>query len=177
MSETKEIWKDVPGYEGLYQVSSLGSVKNKNSNTYKKINVVDGGRLQVTLWKNNEVINFGVHRLVAMSFIGEKPKGYHICHCDGNNKNNRLENLRYDTISQNRIDIYRHGRKSGRGKLEISEVLEIRRLYDSNVTQTEISKMYNISINHAGRIGKRISFYWLNEDGTIDNSKTEVGKA
>lgn len=81
----EEIWKDIEGYEGLYQVSNLGRVKrmrfiNKNTNIEKERiksqKIRKDGYLEVALYKNGKGKYIQVHRLVAKSFI-PNPKNYH----------------------------------------------------------------------------------------------------
>lgn len=100
----KEIWKDIPDYEGLYQVSNLGRVKSMNYNhTYQekilKNRPSRRGYLHVVLWKNKTKHNYSVHRLVLIAFIGKS--NLVINHKDENTSNNRLENLEYCTQQYN----------------------------------------------------------------------------
>lgn len=98
----KEIWKDVVGYEGLYQVSNLGRVKSLFR--YKKIlkQFEDNkGYLRVTLYKNNKSKSIKVHKLVAEAFI-PNPNNYDcINHKDENKTNNRVENLEFCSFYYN----------------------------------------------------------------------------
>jgi hypothetical protein len=110
----KEIWKDIPGYEGLYQASNLGRIKslkreiNKVWNRFQycnkplkeKILKPDGSRyLQVQLCKNNKTTKYSIHRLVLKAFVGNSDL---VCnHKDANPKNNRLDNLEYCTQKEN----------------------------------------------------------------------------
>ena len=184
----KEIWKDIKGYEGLYQVSNLGRVKSMDREViYSNGRVVNykgrilkqvnnrAGRKQVFLYKDGKATNQRVHILVAESFIGERPKDYDVCHIDGDYTNNKLSNIRYDTKSQNRIDYYRQGSKSGTGKLSIEQALEIRRLYATgDYKQRELAEMFGINRSSICAVVNRKSFTWLNDDGTIEESQTAV---
>ena len=76
----KEIFKDIPNYEGLYQVSNLGNVKSLNYRRTKKERVlktvVNGvGYLNVYLSKNGKIKTFTVHKLVCMAFLNHTPNG------------------------------------------------------------------------------------------------------
>ena len=185
----KEIWKDVPGYEGLYQVSSLGRVRSvdryiKYSNGREvftkgkmlSLTLSKGNeRLQVSLCKNGKAEKTRPYVLVMLAFVGECPDNMEICHINGVKTDDRLENLKYDTRSENRIDNYRYGSKNNRGKLSIEDVIEIRKLYKTgDYTQVDIAKMYNVKHYTIGRIIKKETFSWLNDDGTIDESKTQI---
>ena len=182
-----EMWRSISGYESYYEVSNLGRVRSLdrellNGRGYylKKGRVLKQrinrlGRQTVMLNTDKKSYNKYPHILVAEAFIGERPEGYQVCHIDGNCFNNKLSNLRYDTRAQNQIDEYRQGKKSSRGKLSIDEVLEIRRLYATGeYKQKELAEKFNILPGNISRIVNRKYFSWLNDDGTIEESKTAV---
>lgn len=123
---TQEIWKSIPGYEELYEVSTYGSVRSKYRVLFyrDRINVHKptllkfdqslnrGGKvkgLRVTLSKDNIQERFSVHSLVMLTFVGPTPEGKEIAHNDGNPLNNHLENLRYATHTENEADKKIHG--------------------------------------------------------------------
>ena len=184
----KENWKAIPGFEGYYEVSDLGRVKSLDRELVQRNGVkqcfkgqilkpgeTTHGRLTVSLRKKEKKKTYKVHILVALSFLGERPEGYHVCHLDGNVKNNKLSNLRYDTKSENEIDRYRQGKKAGSAKLSIKQVLEIRRLYATgDCTYKELSDIYGVSKSNIGFIVRREYFSWLNDDGSITESQTAV---
>jgi hypothetical protein len=93
----KEIWKDVIGYEGLYEVSNLGRVKSLGYNKQRilKQAIRKIGYLQVGLYKNNIGTTKLVHQLVAESFLNHIPKGNTLVvdHINNNKSDNRLKNL------------------------------------------------------------------------------------
>lgn len=117
-----EEWRDVPGFEGRYQVSSIGRIKSlarqepavshgkpgvrRISERILSLKKMPNRALRVCLGAGRE---FYVHRLVAAAFIGPAPDGAQVCHYDGNPANNCLPNLRYDTQSGNERDKKRHG--------------------------------------------------------------------
>ena len=125
-----EVWKPVPGYEGHYSVSSLGRVRsesrtitNKNGHrrripeiilTPEKIWI--GGHLRVELSKNSKHKKRYVHRLVLETFVGEAPPGTQACHWNDDPEDNRLENLRWGTLSENTLDKVRNGRHNNARK-------------------------------------------------------------
>ena len=93
----KEIWKAVPGYEGLYEVSNFGNVKSLKFNKERILKQgLDGhGYLQIGLCINNKRKTFKTHKLVAMAFLNHIPNGFEqvINHIDNNQLNNHVDNL------------------------------------------------------------------------------------
>ena len=104
----KEIWKDIPGYEGLYQASSFGKVRSLNYYGHKgKIQELKPGLvkkyLSVVLSKNGKNKKFLIHQLVAMTFLKHKPCGMELVvdHKNDNGSDNRLGNLQIITQRKN----------------------------------------------------------------------------
>lgn len=184
----KEIWKDILGYEGQYQISNMGRVKSLGRKVWggKTYYFKEGKILKnkigknkpyyyVCLYKNNKQKTFMIHTLVALNFIGERPYKNDICHINGDSSDNRLSNLRYDTRTENFNDMYRQGKKNPNGKLSIDEVLEIRRVHrEEKLMHKEIAEMFNISLSTVNAIVTRYSYWYINDDGTIDESKTQI---
>lgn len=114
-----EIWKDILGYEGLYQVSNLGNVRSLDK--FKEVNhktihfkyVVKGkilkygidknGYFHVNLYKNKKPITTKIHKLVAIAFLNHVPNGYTIVvdHIDNDKTNNKLDNLQLISHREN----------------------------------------------------------------------------
>lgn len=106
-----EIWRDIPDYEGHYQVSNLGRVRSLNryiNHKDHKVQYVTGRLInyhkvrqyfQVRLSMNGTTKQYYIHRLVMLTFNGYSK----LCvdHIDGNTENNRLSNLRYVTYKEN----------------------------------------------------------------------------
>lgn len=105
---TNERWLPVVGFEGRYAVSSRGQVKGPKR--VLKPDIRKDGYSVVVLTGYGAKHRRYVHRLVAEAFIGPIVEGSEVCHNDGDNGNNALENLRIDSISENRLDTVRHGR-------------------------------------------------------------------
>jgi len=113
-----EIWKDVVGFEGLYEVSNFGRIKGleKKCNgrwvghTFRRFerimkqNILPCGYVHIGLKKNKKQYSKTIHSLVWDAFIGNPPKKestYQIDHIDGNKNNNRLDNLQLLTHREN----------------------------------------------------------------------------
>ncbi|WP_454909999.1 NUMOD4 domain-containing protein [Staphylococcus saprophyticus] len=118
-----ENWKDVVGYEGIYEVSDCGSVRTHKDKTtytskhgirkwkqrYLKDKTPNGRDVRVDLWKNGKPKYFLVHRLVAFAFIPLVKGKDCINHIDGNPKNNCVENLEWC----NHLENNRHAFETG----------------------------------------------------------------
>lgn len=114
-STQTEIFKDIPGYEQLYQISNLGRVRSLSRDLYDpKRNlylrtlpssiitpVLDGGYFRLNLYKKGKKKAFRVHRLLAMAFIPNPECKSQINHKDGNKSNNDLSNLEWVTPKEN----------------------------------------------------------------------------
>ncbi len=109
-----ELWRDIPGYEGRYQVSNLGRVKSlarvveRRSNTPFQLperllrpRLSHKGYLLAALCKESTQKNISVHRLVAEAFIPNPADLPEVNHIDGNKTNNRVTNLEWVTTKEN----------------------------------------------------------------------------
>lgn len=102
-----EIWKDIKGYEGLYQVSNYGRVKSLGRKKGGGLgdrylgNVDKQGYIRVTLSKGGKIKNWQIHRLVYEVFCGEIPANMVINHKDENPSNNHIDNLEICTPKEN----------------------------------------------------------------------------
>lgn len=105
MDNLQEIWRTVVGYEGLYEVSNMGTIRNSDGKILKNQsppNVIKREqRKSVTLYFNGKGKFHRVHKLVAFAFLGIRPCGLVIDHIDSNPMNNMSENLRYITHREN----------------------------------------------------------------------------
>lgn len=95
-----EIWKDVPGYIGLYKVSNYGRVKSVNKQLVLKT-CGSGNRYKTVALCNGMRKTFRVHRLVAAAFIPNPDNKPCIDHIDGDRANNHADNLRWVTYLEN----------------------------------------------------------------------------
>jgi hypothetical protein len=94
-----EIWKDIDGYNGLYQVSNEGRIRSK----YKilKTRVSNNGYLRVNLYLNTASKTCNVHRLVATTHISNPNNYPYVMHLDNDKTNNSAYNLQWGTQSMN----------------------------------------------------------------------------
>jgi len=118
----KEIWKDIQGYEGLYQVSNMGEVRSvdrvikiKNYNRKLKgkllLNGYSVGYKSVNLSMKNIHKTYKVHILVAKAFISNPLKKRTVNHKDLDKLNNNVENLEWNTDKENNVHSWKNGRK------------------------------------------------------------------
>jgi len=118
----KEIWKPIAGYEGLYEISNCGKIKSLHHNKERilKLNKHRDGHLLIKLCKNNIYKSFFVHRLVLEAFVGLCPLEMECRHLDGNPENNRLDNLKWGTRSENVKDSIKHNTRFQPNNINIS---------------------------------------------------------
>ena len=117
----EEYWKDIKGYEGLYQVSNLGNIKSidrsiKRSTSLMKLKskpisqyVGNRGYPMVSLCINGKCKRYLVHRIVAIAFLPNPLNKAYVNHIDGNKQNSNLENLEWSTPTENSIHAHKHG--------------------------------------------------------------------
>ena len=119
----KEVWKDIPKYEGVYQASDLGRIRSLDRlvNRGNVVQPIKGrilkqcnhnGYLGVSLHKEGRSKSYQVHQLVAMTFLNHKPCGHKIVvdHINNNKQDNNLKNLQLishrENISKSKIGKY-----------------------------------------------------------------------
>lgn len=164
-----EEWLPVRGYEGLYEVSSLGRVrsldrvvclKNEHGRIYQRRRFT--GQIlrqqphsgadypQVKLSKAGIIKNRFVHVLVCEAFLGPRPDGMQAAHFDGDRQNPRLNNMRWATRSENEADKIRHGRRrqgeaAHNAILTAAAVREIRRRVKNGERQNALAREFRIN--------------------------------
>lgn len=162
-----EIWKDIPGYEGLYSVSDMGRVKSlervvtrKNRHggiseyrvreKIRRLPVDAYGYPTVTLCSENGKLSAKVHQLVLLAFEGPLPDGMVTRHLNSIKTDNRRRNLRYGTHKENAQDAREagtavRGSTHGCAKLAEKDVLEIRRRYAKGEMGVDLARVFGVS--------------------------------
>lgn len=161
-NQMKEIFKDVSGYEGRYQVSNYGNVKSlprktHNANKYIKEKILkpcigNVGYKMVSLSKNGKGTLKTLHRLIAQNFI-PNPDGLPcVNHIDGNKLNNYVGNLEWVTYSGNIVHAFRtglmtsaSGERAGMSKLTSKDIYVIRYLLNKKVANKFIARIFNVN--------------------------------
>lgn len=168
MSRSEE-WRACPGYEGLYEISSIGRVRSldrvvrvpagRRAKEYSKtvsgrILALNGARskyLTVNLNRDGVPTEHSVHVLVCAAFHGPRPPRMIVAHGDGQKHNNSKCNLRYATYRENAADSTRHGtsqrgERNSRAKLTKEDVLEIK-IRLSAIPLKDIAEQYGVSVD------------------------------
>jgi len=139
-----EVWKDVIGYEGLYQVSNLGNVKTCKEKILKKSFTIDFyHRVNLLNGSENKSKNFRIHRLVAMAFIENLENKETVNHIDGNKQNNNVENLEWATRKEQTQHALRTGLFKPPKCIEVIDI-KTKKIYKN---AKEISILFNINIS------------------------------
>lgn len=173
-----EIWKDIIGYEGMYQISNLGRVKSLSRVIQKKsgstgiskekimASADNQGYRIIYLHKDAQKEKFTIHRLVATAFICNTENKTDINHINGIKSDNSIYNLEWVTKSENTLHAYRTGlKKSLKGsdnpmsKLTEVNVIDIKFKYrNGGHSYRTLSVLYNVDKALIARIIKGISW-------------------
>lgn len=163
MENQKEIWKDIEGYESLYQASNNGKIKSLNrirrhwrggksklSGCELKPFVNHFGYKQIVLSKNGKTKSLFVHRLIAETFL-KVDDNLQVNHIDGDKLNNNLFNLEIVTAKENMLHAYKiglrdKGSKHHFSKLTKANVLLIRKHYaQGKITYEQLANKFCVS--------------------------------
>ena len=146
---TDEVWLDIDGYDGDYQISNYGRVKSKKNNNEKILKyAIDGrGYSFVVLCKNGETKLFRIHRLVGEYFIPNPNNYLCINHKDENKTNNEVSNLEWCTHKYNA----NYGTKTQRLKKSLHESTKNKKCVTQYDLQGNLVALYN-GIREAGRV-------------------------
>lgn len=168
INQLGEVWKDVPGYEGLYMVSSYGNVISvaggNGRQPFKplRMNKNNAGYYQVSLVKDSKAANVQIHRIVAIAFIPNPEHKEQVNHNDGNKLNNSVDNLEWVTRSENALHCYRVLGFKRQGKerpVKINSEIA-KEIYQSTESVKNLANKFEISETMVRNIKSRKS--WRN---------------
>ena len=155
-----EIYMDIKGYEGIYQVSNLGNIRNSKGKVLKPIKSSEG-YMQIVLCKNGEHKRYYIHRLVLSTFKANPENKPQVNHINEDKTDNRLNNLEWNTPSENINHGTRTERASKSMKIKI-KCIELNQVFDSATDAAlYLNKKYNGAGSHIADCcnGKRKSAY------------------
>ena len=174
MTQNTENWADIPGYEGLYQISDQGRLKRLESKALVKSGCYRTVRerirthqqaqrkyISVPLSKNSQKKTHQIHRLVALQFVPNPHNKPCVNHKDGNRKNNAATNLEWVTYSENNLHAYRTlGRapvivpreRNHNTKIHARAVAELQARAANGESPNRLKVEYGISTTHAYRL-------------------------
>lgn len=176
LADENEMWKPIDGYE-FHEVSSAGRIRSvdhiepggrypgrqrRKGRVLKPYKAGRGaGHLAVRLGLREPTVY--VHRLVLEAFVGPCPVGMEACHNDGNRKNNRVDNLRWDTRKENAADSVRHGTSPAGSKHHMSRLSEekipaIRERLERGESQASVAADYGLAQTTISRIARRVGW-------------------
>lgn len=184
-TDKEEIWKDISGFEGLYQVSSYGRILSiKRSNLTSEglhgflcgTSVNGKNYLQVNLRSNGNNKTRKIHRFVAETFIPNPKNLPTVNHIDGNKRNNFVDNLEWASYQYNMdhaVDnglINQRGKNHSQAKLTVEQVLAIRDLYSrESLNYSEIAKIFNTDHKVVSRIIRGIGWVDITNGISIED--------
>ncbi|MEM8722470.1 MAG: NUMOD4 domain-containing protein [Cyanobacteria bacterium P01_G01_bin.39] len=158
-----EVYVDIRGYEGYYQVSNYGNVRSldrviNQQNGRKQLvkgralksYLTNKGYFKVHLSRDGKRKSRSIHRLVAIAFLPNKLDKPQVNHINGCKTDNNLCNLEWNTQSEQQIHAYQNGlqpkgEKHHYAKLTREEVIKIKQLLNSRVLQKDIASKFNVS--------------------------------
>lgn len=167
-----EIWKDIKGFDGIYQVSNFGGVRRIVSKTKRlpiktptvlKQKTDKNGYREVHLWNRGSVRFFRVHKLVLLAFRGECPSGFQTAHIDGSKDNNFVENLEWVSPQENTNQkiahgTWTHGEQCHTSKLTIKDVRSIRDMRKHGLSLWAIGRKFKVTAQAISSILRGISW-------------------
>ncbi len=167
----REEWRPIAGYPG-YEVSDLGRTRSFRTKDRSKVgrqpigdtpkiiggHITNSGHAQVLLCRPEDKPRWHkAHSLVLEAFIGPRPPGMEACHADGNPANNRLGNLRWDTLRANRLDAMRHGTLN-LAKLAEEDIPKVWAALVAGERPGLIAKRFGVTVGNIGAIRRGTSW-------------------
>ncbi len=154
-----EVWALIPGWDGVYSVSTHGRVRRDKAPRIGVLKFDDDrrGYSRVTLSRAGQARQFRVHHLVLLAFVCPQPSGCVCRHLDGNRRNNLVSNLRWGSRVQNEADKVRHGTtnrgaRNGGAKLTAAGVRAAKVLRDAGWTYVDIADALGVESTAISRI-------------------------
>jgi DNA-binding transcriptional regulator YiaG len=157
-NEVKEIWMEIRGYEGLYEVSNLGRVRKIYTSPSGEVDCRILSQaystqryLQCSLSKRGVKKSHRIHRLVAENFIPNPKNKAQVNHIDGNKDNNYVNNLEWCTQHEN----MRHANKNWLiNKVRVLDEDAVREIRENknNLKQRELAEIYGVSAPQIHRV-------------------------
>lgn len=152
-----ELWRNIDGYKGVYQVSSFGRIRSYkyNSSRILKPRINRQGYLYINLCEEGKYKSFTIHRIVSKAFLGKS--SLTVNHKNGNKLNNCIENLEWISQQENTNhakfnNLLAKGEKNGKSKLSIRDVELIRYKYKNGKSMRCIGKEFSVSHNCISKI-------------------------
>ena len=162
--------KELIGYDGDYIIDGLDIISVKFEKELKlKQGKDSNGYLMVTLCKNGKTKSYYVHRLIAEAYIPNPDNKPQVNHKNGNKTDNRIENLEWVTISENRqhafdIGLQIKGEKHHLSKLKDSDIYEIFELRKQGLLLKEIGDIFGVCYSTIGKILKKYNRLFFNSE-------------
>lgn len=172
----EELWKDIPGFDGFYQISNYGRVRSsggwcgsaKRSSIIRSASLTRDGYEKVRLVRGTKDITCRIHRLVAQAFVPNPEHKTTVNHIDGDKRNNRADNLEWADRHEQLVHAYNNGLKTPNtgttncnAKLTAEQVKEIRSIYirqSKEFGTVALAKKYGVSNRVIGLIVRGLSY-------------------
>lgn len=171
------MWKPIPDWEGFYEISDRGEVRSVDRRVTcgygfdriiksQYIRQVKGqkGYMLVKLSRAGEYRQFLVHQLVLKAFVGPRPEGQVCRHLNGNQTDNRLENLAWGTEKENGADKAKHGtgkgERHGRSRLTAFQAFMLREL-PASISNGEIGRQFGVTGASISNLRRGVNWSWL----------------
>jgi hypothetical protein len=149
-----ELWKDIVDYEGLYQVSNLGRVRNSKGQI-RKFRIDSKGYPQVRLSKNGKYQDVFIHKMVAVAFISNPDNKETVNHKDGDKMNWSIDNLEWATTLENTQHAIDNGlRKDILSSEDCEYIRQVYTPYHSEFGATALAKKFGVDKSQIAKIGK-----------------------